>query len=183
MIEGPDIFFDADTLITFISVNQEHMLFQLLGKRVCIPNQVFIELSCDTLSKTIIEKLITAKKIRKVSLESSEEIDLYYELRFGRKGSKRIGDGETTCLILAKTRSGHLASSNYADIASYVKAYGLENYSATRLLALCQENNILTQDDCRRIYMDFLARGRKLPFENYDLYYTHEFIPQYRNHE
>ena len=181
MIEGPDIYFDADTLITFISVNQENLLFQLLGKRVCVPNQVFNELSLDNLSSSVIEKLIKAKKIRKVSLESDEETSLYYELRFGRKGSKRIGDGETACLILAKTRSGYLASSNYADIASYVKAFGLENYSAARLLALCQEDNILTQDECSRIWRDFMARGRKMPFENYDQYYINEFIPQYRN--
>lgn len=183
MIEGPDIFFDADTLITFICVNQENLLFQLLGKRICIPNQVLIELSLDNLSKTVIEKLINSKKIKKVSLESREEIDMYYELRYGRKGSKRIGDGETSCLILAKTRSGHLASSNFADIVSYVKEFGLENYSAARLLALCQEDNILTQDECCRIWRDFMARGRKMPFDSYDLYYTTEFIPQYRNKE
>ena len=183
MIEGPDIFFDADTLITFISVNQENLLFQLLGKRVCISNQVYNELTCENLSSAVIEKLIKSKKIRKVSLESGEETDLYNKIRYGPKGTKRMGDGETTCLILAKTRSGYLASSNYSDITSFVKDNGLENYSAARLLALCQEDNILTQDECRRIYMDFLARGRKLPFENYDLYYTHEFIPQYRNKE
>ena len=183
MIEGPDIFFDADTLITFISVNQEHMLFQLLGKRVCISNQVYNELNCDNLSSTVIEKLIKSKEIRKVSLESEEETDLYYKMRYGPKGTKRIGDGETTCLILAKTRSGHLASSNYADIDSYLKEFGLENYSAARLLALCQEDNIVTQDECRRIWRDFMARGRKMPFENYDQYYTLEFIPQYRNKE
>ena len=183
MIEGPDIFFDADTLITFMSVNQENLLFQLLGKRVCISNQVYNELNCDNFSSAVIKKLIKSKKIRKVSLESEEETDLYYKMRYGTKGTKRIGDGETTCLILAKTRSGHLASSNYADIVSYVKGFGLENYSAARLLALCQEDNILTQDDCRHIWIDFMARGRKMPFDSYDLYYAHEFIPQHRNKE
>ena len=130
---------------------------------------------------TLTNSQIKSKKIRKVSLESEEETDLYNKMRYGPKGTKRIGDGETTCLILAKTRSGHLASSNYADIASYVKAYGLVNYSAARLLALCQEDNILTQDECRRIWRDFLARGRKMPFENYDQYYINEFTTQYRN--
>jgi predicted nucleic acid-binding protein len=178
MIEGPDIYFDADTLITFICVNQEDLLFKLLGKKICIPNQVFNELSIDTLTSTVIDKLIKAKKIRKVSLEIGEETELYCSLRYERKGRKRIGDGEAACLVLARTRSGYLASSNYADIAPYVKDFGLENYSAARLLAFCQENTILTQDECCRIYLDFLARGRKMPFENYDQYYTNEFIPQ-----
>ena len=183
MIEGPDIFFDADTLITFLSVNQESLLFQLLGKRVCISNQVYNELNCDNLSSAVIEKLIKSKKIRKVSLESEEETDLYYKMRYGPKGTKRLGDGETTCLILAKTRLGHLASSNYADISFYVEEFGLENYSAARLLALCQEDNLLTQDECRVTWRDFMARGRKMPFENYDQYYIKEFIPQFRNKE
>ncbi len=168
------LFFDADCLSAFLWVKEENILFKLYPGRIVLPKQVYNELSDPRVPhfKRKINQFCQRGDLSiKEILLDTEEYYLYYELAISHsKGEKVIGKGEAAAIALAKTYNGILASSNFKDVAKYVKRYELEHVGTGDILVAAFNAGYIDEALGNRIWRNMIARRRRLPTNTFSDY-------------
>lgn len=168
-----DLFFDTDCLSAFLWINNTNILHELYGGKIVLPETVYQELSkpCIPHIKQRTDMLIQNKDVSVKMIEvDTEEYKLYSALVQGEKGKKAIGRGEAGGIALAKVYNGVLASNNYADIAPYIKEYGLKHIDTGQILIEAMEKGLITESDGNNIWSQMLAKKRMLPANTFTEY-------------
>ena len=87
----------------------------------------------------------------------TEEYHLYYELAFS--SSK----GEAAVIALVKTYNGIIASSNFRDVAKYVKRYNLKHLGTVDILVEAFNAGHIDEAEGNNIWHNMLGKRRVLP--------------------
>lgn len=168
------LYFDTDCFSSFLSVNQEGILFRLYPGRMLLPKQVYDELCnpCVPHFKRKINRLCASGSLStKEILIDTEEYRLYYELAISPpRDRKIIGKGEAAAIALAKTYNGILASNNLKDITSYVDKYRLKHLTTGGILVAAKDTGCIDEAKGNKIWCDMIDRNRMLPADSFTDY-------------
>lgn len=160
------LFFDNDCLSAFLWVGNENLLVKLYPGRVCIPKQVYDELSVPGIShlKAKVDTLLANNQVSLVEIMVGTEIfDLYYQLtEKPEAGHVIIGKGEAASIALAKYHDGIVASNNLKDISSYIEEFGLKHITTGDILVEAYNKGFISEADGNTLWSAMLAKRRKL---------------------
>ena len=168
------LFFDTDCLSSFLWVKNENILVKLYGGRIILPKQVYDELNKPYIPH-IKDRTNALIKNSYVSVEEiilgTEEYRLYIEMTYTPQGGyKIIGKGEAAAISLAVANNGILASNNLRDVSQYINKYNLLNITTGDILFDALNNNLITESQGNKIWIDMLNKARKLPTSDFTTY-------------
>lgn len=158
------LFFDTDCISAFLWVNEQDMLPALYPGRLILPKPAYAEISKVGHLKTIVDTMITMKKLILQDLQfGSEEYTIYYSLAIKPEpGCKLIGKGEAASIAFAKVRSGILASNNLKDVMAYVKEYGLHHITTGKIMIEALNQGLISEEKGNTIWQAMIKKRRKL---------------------
>ena len=168
------LFFDTDCISAFLWVDEESILAKMYPRRIVIPLQVYLELSNPRVNylkglKNQVDRLVYEgdAKIAEITT-GTREFALYLKMtRNPEPGFPYIGKGEAAAISLAKVRGGILASNNLRDISVYVEKYQICHMTTGDILAEAFEHGLITEDQGNTIWLDMLAKKRKLGYPTF----------------
>jgi hypothetical protein len=85
---------------------------------------------------------------------------------------KRFGEGENTCMSVAKHQKQCIASSNLKDISAYCNLHQIIYLTTMDILLEAFNKNIFTEVECDTFIQDVKNNGSKLPCNTLDEYIT-----------
>ena len=157
------LFFDSDCISAFLWVNEQSLVAQLYPGRVIIPQPVYDELSYPGTPhlKKRIDQMIDSGQANIMSIASdSPSAELYWQLT--QDAPKIIGNGEASCLVLAKEHDGIVASNNFRDINEYICKYCLKHMTTGDILSDALNMGLITEEQGNYIWKNMLEKRRQL---------------------
>jgi hypothetical protein len=105
-------------------------------------------------------------------LVGSQENDLYLDLTDYTRSAALplIGKGEAAAIVLSKKNNGILASNNFRDVKYYVDLYGLKHIATHDIIHKAVNDGILSIAQADAIWIQMVAKRRKLPFSTFSDY-------------
>lgn len=163
------LFLDTDFLSTFLCVQRENLFLQLYASRICIPWQVYDELSKVQFMKVRIDALNKSNQVKLYQIDAETDSGRLYVKLVSRPdlGYKVIGRGEASAIVLAKEHHGILCSNNMRDIPPYVQLFHLQHITSADIMAEALEKNLISEGQGNTIWRDMLDRNRKLPTKTF----------------
>lgn len=158
------LFFDNDCLSAFLWVKAENLLVALYPGKLIVPQQVYNEIAVVPHLKNRLDVQITAGNIITCSIASGSSEEALYN-KFAYKpdaGHVIIGKGEAAAIALASANNGIVASNNLKDVAVYVAELELKHTTTADILVEAYKSNIITEDDGNNLWLNMLAKKRKL---------------------
>ena len=76
---------------------------------------------------------------------------------------KKLGEGESACMAVARFEKEYIASSNLKDIKAYCSEHGIIYYTTMDLLVEAINKKIMTEKECDQFINDVKAKGSRLP--------------------
>lgn len=166
------IYFDADNLIEFLRHDKEHLLFELFGKNgvIHISNYVKSEIyprnemsphySQAVYLQSKIENYIQNGYIKIAPIPNNSKTETIFR---DLVNIHNLGNGEASCIALSTVNNKPMASNNYKDIGMFIKNNLIDNYSSTKILYECVNQNILTFDQACQVWSEFKDSTNKKP--------------------
>ncbi|MEW6661358.1 MAG: hypothetical protein ACOY9Y_05300 [Bacillota bacterium] len=169
-----ELFFDTDSISSFLWVKQENLLLQLYTGRIILPYDVFVELSNPSIPhiKRKISALCSNSDITTMKIMTgTEEYKLFYEIAISPpKGEVVIGKGEAAALALAKVHNGIVASNNMKDIKRYTEKLKLNHITTGDILVEAMSKGLIDENIGNQIWADMLSKRRLLPAATFSDY-------------
>lgn len=168
------LFFDSDCISAFLWVGKEWIVTQMYAGRIVIPKSVYEELSYPRIVhlRTRLDRMLTdgVAQVGTIYI-NTEEYKQYFKLTVNpEEGQAVIGKGEAAAIVLARNRSGVIASNNLKDICFYIKKYGLRHITTGDILVEAFQNGVITEEQGNLIWKSMLARRRKIGANSFTEY-------------
>ena len=174
-----DIFYDADCISCFISIDDISILRELFEK-VIIPYEVYIELSRIPILKNRIDTLVQEKFIEIMDLDTdSQEYKFFRKLCNGEITGRKIGNGEATAIALAVKENGILASNNTNDVNQAVKLYRIIRIRTGDILVKAFNCGIISEKEGNDIWKKMIKQNRYLTEKTFSKYLKKHSIPPF----
>lgn len=160
------LFFDNDCIAAFLWVGEQSILAQMYPGRIVIPQPVYDELSVPGIQhlKTRIDLMIQqGQAVLRTISTNSETYRLYFQMtQEPEEGYKIIGNGEASCLALAKEENGIIASNNLRDIYKYIDDFGLQHITTGDIMVEAFKAGLISEDQGNIIWGNMLKKRRKI---------------------
>lgn len=157
------LFFDTDCLSAFLWTDRGSIVTQLYPGRVIVPQSVIDELSrvSTPAFKERVESLTASADVEVHDIDvASPAFPLYRQMTSRPKpGFKVVGRGEAAAMALAIAHQGIVASNNFRDTATYIRAFGLKYKTTGSILVEAYENGLVSEAEANAIWVDMLAEG------------------------
>ena len=171
------LFFDADTLSSFLHLSEEYILSMLYEGRIIIPRSVYEEISRASFDnyvlKTRLDSLIREGKAEKLSINvDSDEYEMYQNLMSGNNEFNiAIGKGEASCITLAFHNKGIVVSNNLRDVSRIVEQYQLRHKTTSSILAEAYQKSIISEEYGNDVWARMKEEGHLIgPYESFSEY-------------
>lgn len=169
------LFIDTDCLSTFLYVDGKCLLEQIFDQ-IIISEHVAREISLAPYlrrDKSKLQEFFNSESVHKVDF-SPEEYDFYRKLiqqhkKFANK-KKRLGEGEASCITLAKCRNGIMGSNNLSDVLLYVKEFNLKHITTADIFVILYNKNIATKEKLNEIWCFLIQEGYRIGATTFDNY-------------
>lgn len=142
--------------------------------RIVIPRPVYDELSVPGVQhlRDKLDALIKGgqAKLRTISTDS-DTYRLYYQLtQEPSEGHRIIGNGEASCMVLAKEEKGIIASNNLRDIRAYIDAFGLAHVTTGDIMVDAFKAGLISEHTGNTIWTHMLEKRRKIGADSFTEY-------------
>lgn len=167
------VFFDTDCISSFLWTQTQHLLIHCFGSDMIIPRQVYSEISRVPHLRQRIDDMVTDGNLTIEDIQvNTDENTLYLDLTDHTRASSLplIGRGEAAAIVLTKKNNGILASNNLRDVSHYVNLYGLNHIATHDIMHKVVNDGVLTIAQADAIWIQMIAKKRKLPFRTYSDY-------------
>lgn len=159
------ILFDADVLIHFSKAEALDILLELYPGRISVLEQVRQELWETSAARIWLEAQFVAGTVEHVELPAvGEVIQEYAQLL------RRMGKGESACLVLARHDDRYLASSNIRDIQKYCNKNKIGFVTTMDVVCMLEDAGIWSRSACDTFITTVKARGSRLPVKTLAAY-------------
>jgi len=168
------LFFDNDCIAAFLWVGEQSILAQMYSGRIVIPRPVYEELSAPGVKhlRDKIDLMIERGQavLRTISTDS-KTYNLYFQMtQEPGEGHKVIGNGEASCLALAKEEKGIIASNNLRDICEYIDEFGLQHITTGDIMVEAFRAGLISEDQGNIIWSNMLKKRRKIGADSFTEY-------------
>ncbi len=110
--------------------------------------------------------------LRTISTDS-EVYGLYFQMtQEPEEGHKIIGNGEASCLALAKEENGIIASNNFSDISKYIDEYSLRHITTGDIMVEAFRTGLISEQQGNVIWSNMLKKRRKIGAASFTEYLT-----------
>ena len=174
------LFFDTDSLSSFLRIDVQYLLSILYKNRIVIPKPVYMELSKayqgNGFLRQRLDKMIKDQEAFVKEIEyTKKEFDLYRQFINGDNELKMaIGKGEASCLALSIAYDGIIVSDNLKDVQRFVELYKLKHLTVSAILKQAYDESFISEDYGNQIWQQLLDTGRKIAHEkNFSEYLNH----------
>ena len=156
----PNILLDSDVVRHFLNGNRIHQLSAIFPNRFVMLDKVKNELCKSKSLVTPVTNFLSMFKIPVLTFPS--KLDIIKEYAMLMK-VKKLGEGESACMAVARFEKEYIASSNLKDIKAYCAEHGIFYYTTMDLLVEAMSKKIMTEAECDQFINDVKAKGSKLP--------------------
>jgi len=154
----PKILLDCDVVIHFLKGGKILELPTIFPGRFVMLEKVHNELLKRNSNALAIGVFLGLGKIPVLPMPTDPVIvKEYFSLR------RRMDDGESACLAVAKHRREFVASSNITQIADYCRENGIVYYTTMDLLVEATVKGIMTDGECNAFIQEVITKGSRLP--------------------
>ena len=165
------LFFDNDCIAAFLWVGEQSILAQMYPGRIVIPQPVYDELSAPGIKhlRARIDLMIEqGQAVLRTISTASETYSLYYQMtQEPRQGYKIIGNGEASCLALAKEENGIIASNNLRDICGYIDDFGIQRIATGDIMVEAFRAGLISEDQGNIIWDNMIKKRRKIGADSF----------------
>ena len=174
------VFYDSDTLICFLAVNECRILKEMFSK-IIVPAPVYHEIINlrkypnlkEKLNKLIDDNFV---EIKDFIFNSPENIKFNLIYKGYWTDGKPIGMGESAAMSFAIENNGIVASNNLNDVREICEKYDLPIITSSMILAFSFELSFNSKDEINRIWDKIhKTTEQKLPKVTFDEYYDELF--------
>ena len=86
------------------------------------------------------------------------------------EGHKIIGNGEASCLALAKEEKGIIASNNLCDICEYINEFGLQYITTGAIMIEAFKAGLISEEQGNVIWRNMLKKRRRIGADSFTEY-------------
>ena len=154
------ILLDADVISHFMACSEIIYLPKILDPHpVVIFDAVYNEVARISSRKLILDNLL--KSVRNIFRKPFpiENLEIKKEYALIKRNHPLIGDGERTCMAVAKFTKDVIASSNFRDIVPYCKANNILYLGTLDLLVIAMKKNIFDEERCNQFIATAKAKN------------------------
>lgn len=157
------LFFDNDCIAAFLWVEEQSILAQMYPGRIVIPKPVYEELSVPHLRERLDYMITSGQAVIRDIDTNTDTYDLYYQMTQEPKNNRKfIGNGEASCLALAKEENGIIASNNLRDISDYIVELDLQHITTADIMVEAFQAGLITEAQGNAIWANMLRKRRKI---------------------
>lgn len=168
------LFFDNDCVAAFLWVEEQSILAMMYPNRIVIPKPVYDELSNPGVPqlKARIDRMVSLGQAVIRDIETgTDTYDLYYHMTQEPNDNHMIiGNGEASCLALAKNENGIIASNNFRDIKNYIKEYDLQHITTGDIMVEAFRKGFITEEQGNAIWSNMLRKRRQIGATSFSEY-------------
>lgn len=168
------LFFDNDCISAFLWVGEQSILAQMYPGRIVIPQPVYEELSVPGvlhLKEKIDLMIQRGQAVLQTISTDSETYSLYYQMtQEPGAGHKVIGNGEASCIALAKEEKGIIASNNIRDIQEYIEEFELQHITTGDIMVEAFRAGLISESQGNVIWSNMLRKRRKIGADSFTEY-------------
>lgn len=154
------IVLDADVIIHFMEANNFSLLPDIFPEyEYIILDVVYNEISKNSKTKNFIDNYLRHfSKLRKETFSpKSESMKEYFSLQ------RRLGKGESACMVYCRDNQDVLGSSNLKDIKEYCSQNNITYLTTLDFLYYAYCRKKITQQECTEFIQAVNDAGSKLP--------------------
>lgn len=159
------ILFDADVLIHFSKGDALDVLPELFAGRMAVLEQVRGELHPSSDARAWVDTQIEQETIEYAELPASIDIIQEYATL-----TRRMGRGESACLVMARFDDRYLASSNIRDIQKYCNKHRIGFVTTMDVICMLEDSGIWSRTECNEFLTLVKQRKSRLPVKTLQEY-------------
>ncbi len=162
------IVLDADIVIHFMKGDCFTLLLELFPKyQYLILDIVYDELAKNPQTKAFIDNITTfmPQKLLKIPFKPSGTTMLEYAQLI-----RKLGKGESACMVYCYENKDVLGSSNLRDIKDYCSSHGITYLTTLDFLYYAYIRKKLTKEECDEFIQKVVSKGSKLPITDISKY-------------
>jgi predicted nucleic acid-binding protein len=162
---APNILLDSDVIRHFISGGKILELQKIYPNQFVMLDKVKEELCRSKKIEIIVNNLISTTKLPIIPMPKDIQIIKEYA-----NLKKRLGEGESACLAVAKFQKQFIASSNLKDIKTYCLNNEITYLTTMDILLEGYNKGIFDEADCDYFIYNVKSKGSKLPVDSINEY-------------